>query len=84
MLVLIVGAFLFVAARQDSEQSAGGVGKAFDWIASLPFGNILIVLICLALIGFAFFCFVNAAYRIIPRVADDDMTTLKQKIDAAT
>ncbi|MFA8386347.1 MAG: DUF1206 domain-containing protein [Pelagibaca sp.] len=83
VLVVIIGGFLFAAARRGSEQSAGGIGEAFDWIASLPFGNVLIVLICVALLGFAFFCFVNAAYRIIPRTMDGQVETLKDKIDAA-
>lgn len=83
VIVLIIGSFLVTAARLGSEQSAGGIGKAFDWIASLPFGNILIVLMCIALLGFAFFCFVNAAYRIIPRTVDGEIETLKDKADAA-
>jgi hypothetical protein len=72
VLVVIIGGFLAAAAIRGSEAAAGGVGKAFDWVAGLPGGSILIVLLCLGLLGFAFFCFVNAAYRIVPRVAGSD------------
>ncbi|MEM7644838.1 MAG: DUF1206 domain-containing protein [Pseudomonadota bacterium] len=84
MVILIIGGFLAAAARAGSEGAAGGVGKAFDWVAGLPGGSILIVLLCLGLLGFAFFCFVNAAYRIVPRVSGGDLTSLKDKLKAAT
>ncbi|MEM7709225.1 MAG: DUF1206 domain-containing protein, partial [Pseudomonadota bacterium] len=84
IVILIIGGFLAAAAMAGSEGAAGGVGKAFDWVAGLPFGSVLIVLLCLGLLGFAFFCFVNAAYRIVPRVSGGDMTSLKDKLKAAT
>ena len=67
-LIGIIGGFLAVAAWRASDAPAGGVGQAFDWLAAQPFGNVLVVAMCVGLLGFAFFCFVNAAYRIIPKV----------------
>lgn len=82
ILIVIIGGFLAVAGFRGSSQEAGGMGKAFDWLASQPFGNILVVIVCLGLLGFAFFCFVNAAYRVIPKVAGDDLQTLAAKMKA--
>lgn len=81
ILILVIGSFLASAAMAGSEGAAGGVGKAFTWIAGLPFGSILIVLMCLGLLGFAFFCLVNAAYRIVPKVSGGTLTSLGQKLD---
>jgi hypothetical protein len=83
VVITIIGGFLAAAALRGSEAEAGGVGKAFDWVAGLPGGSILIVLLCLGLLGFAFFCFVNAAYRIVPRVkGSDHLETLGRAIKA--
>ena len=84
VLILIVGGFLAMAAWRASESEAGGVGAAFEWLSSQPFGNVLVVVVCLGLVGFAFFCFVNAGYRLIPKVPHDDVETLAHKLRAAT
>lgn len=80
VLVAIVGGFFVAAGLNGNPDEAGGMGKAFDWLASQPFGNVLVVAVCLGLLCFAFFCFVNAAYRIIPKVAGDDLETLAGKL----
>lgn len=36
--------------------------------------------VCLGLLGFALFCFVNAAYRIVPKVSGPDVQTLAAKL----
>lgn len=36
--------------------------------------------LCLGLLGFAFFCFVNAAYRIVPRVSGGDISSLASRV----
>ena len=84
VLILIIGGFLAAAAWQGSEEPAGGVGAAFDWIAEQPFGNAMVVLVCLGLVGFAFFCFVNAGYRVIPKVPHDDIETLAHRLRSAS
>lgn len=83
-VILIIGGFFTVAGFRGNSQEAGGMGKAFDWLSSQPFGNVLVVILCVGLLGFAFFCFVNAAYRIIEKVPHDDITSLKAEIKAAT
>ena len=82
VVVLVIGGFIAAAAMAGSSAEAGGIGKVFDWLASQPFGNFLVILLCLGLLGFAFFCFVNAAYRIVPKVAGDDLETLGAKLKA--
>ena len=76
VIVTVVGGFLVVAAWRHDPDQAGGVGEVFDWLAAQPFGNLLVILLCAGLLGFALFLFVNAAYRIIPKLADDEPLTL--------
>ncbi|ROU04215.1 DUF1206 domain-containing protein [Histidinibacterium lentulum] len=80
VVVTIVGGFLVTAALQADASEAGGLGQTFGWLYGQPFGQVLVVLLCLGLLGFAFFCFVNAAYRIVPKVAGDDVETLGRKL----
>ena len=80
VIILVVGGFLAMAAWRGSESEAGGLGEIFDWLATQPFGNLLVIALCLGLLGFAFFCFVNAAYRIIPKVPHDDLETLAARL----
>lgn len=83
-LVGIIGGFLLVAAWRGSENGAGGVGRAFDWLAAQPFGNVLVVALCVGLLMFAFFCFVNARYRIVPAVEGaGDVETLGARLSRA-
>ncbi|RVT85938.1 DUF1206 domain-containing protein [Rhodobacteraceae bacterium CCMM004] len=80
IIVGVIGGFLLFAALNADPSEAGGVGEAFDWLAQQPFGNVLVVLICIGLLGFAVFCAVNAAYRIVPKAADGDIRTLADKM----
>lgn len=66
VLVAVAGGLLALAGLRADAGEAGGIGEVFDWLQAQPFGQVLVVLMCLGLIGFALFCFVNAAYRIIP------------------
>lgn len=75
-VIAIVGLlFLFAAWRADPG-AAGGVGEAFSWLSGQIYGRFLVVAICVGLIGFAIFCFVNAVYRIVPKVAEPDLRNL--------
>ena len=66
VLVAVAGGLLTLAGLRADAGEAGGIGEVFDWLQAQPFGQVLVVLMCVGLIGFALFCFVNAAYRIIP------------------
>ncbi|UWQ16649.1 DUF1206 domain-containing protein [Jannaschia sp. M317] len=84
VMILVIGGLLLAAAFSGNSQEAGGLDSVFDWLKSQPFGNFLVILLCLGLLGFAFFCFVNAAYRIIPKVAHGALKPLSALIDAAS
>jgi hypothetical protein len=84
VVVGVIGFFLALAAWNGDPNEAGGLGQVFNWLATQPFGNILVIALCLGLLGFAFFCFVNAGYRIIERVPHDDITDLKSELKSAT
>ncbi|KAA9008718.1 DUF1206 domain-containing protein [Histidinibacterium aquaticum] len=82
VVVTIVGGFLLVAAWRANPNEAGGLGQTFSWLQQQTYGQILVTLLCLGLLGFSLFCFVNAGYRIIPKVAGDDIETLGQRLKA--
>ena len=67
--------FLFAAWRADP-QAAGGVGEAFDWLSDQVYGQVIVVGVCIGLVGFSIFCFVNAAYRIVPKASGPDVKSL--------
>ena len=62
----IIGAFLIVAAFQADPDEAKGVGGALSWLQGQAWGGILLGLIGLGLIAFAFYSFLQARYRVIP------------------
>ncbi|MGR3491306.1 MAG: DUF1206 domain-containing protein [Shimia sp.] len=80
VIVAIAGFLLVIAGLNGNPQEAGGMGRVFEFLGGQPFGNIIVVAICTGLLGFALFCLVNALYRIIPKVADDGVESLADKI----
>lgn len=82
VIIALIGGFLVYAALSANAGNAGGTGQVFDWLAAQPFGNLLVVAICIGLLGFALFCAVNAAWRIVPAASGDDIETLAHKLKA--
>ncbi|MGB3408215.1 MAG: DUF1206 domain-containing protein [Jannaschia sp.] len=82
IIVLLIGGFLGAATINGNPNEAGGLAKVFDWLATRPFGNTLVIALCLGLLGFAFFCFVNAAYRIVAKASDDTLASLADRVQA--
>lgn len=80
IVVGVVGLLFFFAAWRANPQEAGGTGEAFSWLSGQVYGQILVVGICLGLLGFSIFCFVNAVYRIVPKVSGPDIQTLAAKL----
>lgn len=80
VIVALVGGFFAYAGWRGNPEEAGGLEQAFSWLNGQIYGQILVVAICLGLLGFALFCFVNAAYRIVPKVAGGDVVTLGQRL----
>ncbi|CAM3065966.1 DUF1206 domain-containing protein [Paracoccus nototheniae] len=80
IVVGVVGLLFLFAAWRANPQEAGGTGEAFSWLSEQVYGQILVICVCLGLLGFAIFCFVNAAYRIVPRVSGPDIQSLAAKL----
>lgn len=80
VIIAIIGCFFIAAAWQADPSEAGGTAEAFRWVSGQPYGQALVAAICVGLLGFALFCFVNAFYRIVPRCAGPDIETLARQI----
>lgn len=82
LIVGLIGSFLTYAGLTADPEKAGGVGEAFSWLHQQAYGQFLVIAVCVGLLGFALFCFVNAAYRIIPKVSSDDIESLAKRLSA--
>ncbi len=80
VVVGIVGLLFTYAAIRANPQEAGGVGEAFSWLSQQAYGQVLVAIVCVGLLGFALFCFVNAAYRIVPKASDPDVQSLAARL----
>lgn len=76
VVITIIGGFLVYAAWTLDAEKAGGLDGVWEFLSNQPFGNFLVILLCLGLLGFAVFCFVNAAYRVVPNAREDSFQTL--------
>jgi hypothetical protein len=76
VVVGIIGVLIGYAAFTTDPSQAGGIGAAFEQIRSAPFGRILLIVIALGLIAFAVENFIEAAYRVVPRLRDPDTQTM--------
>ena len=81
-VIAVIGLLFVFAAWNANPSEAGGVEEAFSWLTHQPYGWALMAVICVGLLGFSLFCFVNAAYRIVPRVTGDDIETLAARLQA--
>lgn len=81
VVVALIGVFLTIAGWTADPSQAGGLNQAFETIRSQPYGQILLGLMGLGLVGFAVYCFVEARYRIVPRRAGPDTATLAGRFD---
>ena len=79
-IVFIIGLLFIYAAIRANPEEAGGVGKAFSWLTGQPYGWALVAMICVGLLGYASYCFINAAYRIVPKVDGHDIETLAVRV----
>ncbi|RVV99527.1 DUF1206 domain-containing protein [Mesobaculum littorinae] len=81
-VIAIVGLLLVYAALNANPEQAGGVGEAFSWVSGQPYGRALVAAICVGLIAFSIFCAVNAAYRIVPKAADESIESMAARMKA--
>ncbi|MDC0658173.1 DUF1206 domain-containing protein [Leisingera sp. SS27] len=80
----IIGLLMVQAAAFASRSQAGGLGTAFDWLQDRTYGQLLVTFLCIGLLGFALVCFVNAAWRIVPKADDRGIPSLRDLSDART
>jgi hypothetical protein len=76
VVVGIIGVLIAYAAVTTDPSEAGGLGAAFEQIRSAPFGRFLLIAVALGLVGFAVENFIEAKYRIVPRLRDPDTQTM--------
>lgn len=81
-VVAIVGGLILYAAWRANAGAAGGTEDAFSWLTGQPYGQVLVAAICVGLVGFALFCFVNAVWRIVPKVAGSSIETVAARMQA--
>jgi hypothetical protein len=79
IVVLIMGLFLCWAAWTVDASRAGGLGDALDALRNLGIGQIGLFVVAAGLVAFSVYCFIEAAYRIVPRCAPDGLMTLAGK-----
>ncbi len=80
LIVGIVGFFLARAGYMGRPEEAGGLKQVFEFLGSQAFGQVIVVAVCLGLLGFSLFCFINARYRIVPKAADDGVQSLAARL----
>ncbi|MEQ6247465.1 DUF1206 domain-containing protein [Sulfitobacter sp. HNIBRBA3233] len=82
-LLALVAVSIGYAALTANPEQAGGLGKALQELRSMRFGRYLLGGAALGLMAFALFNFVQAAYRVVPRISGPDVQTLKAKLEAS-
>lgn len=82
VVIAIVGLFFIWAAWTADASRAGGMRDALLIVRNADAGQTLLAALGLGLIGFAAYCFVEAAFRIIPRSVPPDLQTLATRARA--
>jgi len=84
VVIGIIGGFFIWAALTANPERAGGLGQALDTVRQAVYGQILLGIVGAGLVAFAVFCFIEARYRIVPRLAESSGTrTLAMKAQEA-
>jgi len=82
----LIGGFFVYAGWTADPSEAGGLEQAFQTVREAAFGRILLALMGLGFVGFAVYCWIEAAYRIVPARAGKDVVSLaraaKRKAEA--
>lgn len=82
VVVMLVGAFFIWAAWTADPSRAGGMRDALLIVRKADASQTLFTALGLGLIGFAAYCFVEAAFRVIPRCVPPDLQTLATRARA--
>lgn len=81
-VVALIGIFFVWAAWTADPSRAGGMRDALLIVRNADASQTLFTALGLGLIGFAGYCFVEAAFRIIPRCVPPDLQTLAMRARA--
>ena len=68
IMIGVVGVLFVLAAWRADPDEAGGLDEAFAWLSQQPYGWLSSRRFASDCSGYAVFCFVNAAYRFVPKV----------------
>lgn len=84
--IVLIGGFFVYAGWTSDPSEAGGLEQAFRTVRDAAFGRVLLGLMGLGFVGFAVYCWIEAAYRIVPARAGSDVVSLaraaKRKAEA--
>ncbi|KIN61539.1 putative membrane protein [Sulfitobacter noctilucae] len=83
LLALVATSIGFAAFNADPGQ-AGGLGAALTELRGMTYGRLLMGAAGLGLVAFAFYNFVEAAYRVVPKLSSPDVETLAAKLKSVT
>ena len=79
-LLALVALSIGLAALNADPSQAGGLGQALGDLRDAAYGRFLLGIAALGLIAFALYNFVEAAYRVVPRITGSDVPTLRGKL----
>jgi hypothetical protein len=82
LVIGMVGTFFIWAAWTADPSRAGGMREALSTVRAADAGQGLLALLATGLLAFALFCFIVAAFRIVPRCAPKNLQTLASKARA--
>jgi hypothetical protein len=82
LVALLVGGFFVWAAWTAEPARAGGLREALEVVRNADSGQILLAIMALGLLAFAVYCFIQAAFRIVPRTAPQGLETLASRARA--
>ncbi len=76
IVLLIIGGLIGWAGLAHDPEKAASLGEALRILETQTYGRTLLGITGAGLAGFAVYCFVMAQYRIVPKLAKDDIPTL--------
>jgi uncharacterized membrane protein len=79
LVVLIAGVFFLWAAWTADPSRSGGLREALQVVREADGGQMLFAILALGLLCFSVYCFIEAAFRVVPRCAPKDLTTLASR-----
>jgi hypothetical protein len=82
IVVVLVGVFFIWAAWTADPSRAGGMRDALLMLRNADASQTLFAVTGVGLLGFAAYCFVEAAFRIVPRCAPPELETLATRARA--